>query len=177
MRRRAFLTAGFALFASSLTARIAKASGWASTGSGFRVKNLGFFTVKIYSIRHEVMAGVPKNRQAIIAADIHKRFVWIMQRDMLASKLKADLQNGFDLNGYTNQAKINQFLAAFGNGTIQENAVVTFTYNPNTDSTAVNVFGATNATVAGYDFMQAVWSIYFGESDQPALGDELMSLL
>jgi hypothetical protein len=35
----------------------------------------------------------------------------------------------------------------------------------------------TSATVAGQDFMKAVWSIWFGKIDQPSMGDQLISLL
>jgi len=38
----------------------------------------------------------------------------------------------------------------------------------------VTVQGGGTATIPGVDFMKAVWSIWFGKIDQPALGDALI---
>jgi hypothetical protein len=50
-------------------------------------------------------------------------------------------------------------------------------YSATAKNVTIWVQGAGSATIAGADFMKAVWSIWLGKIDQPSMGDQLISKL
>lgn len=148
--------------------------GYYLTGSGVRVKRVGPFTAKVYSISH-FMRDLPpqKSRQAVIAMETDKAFSWRLLRDLEAKQIQNALSEAFAKNGYTNRAKIDRFLGAFTKP-IAEGANVTITYAKARNTTTVAVQGDGTVSVDGLDFMLATWSIWFGHIDQPELGDALI---
>ena len=88
--------------------------GFYVTGSGVRAKTL-VFKFDVYAIRHSMKTLPPaKSRRAVIDAVCDKRFQWTMLRDIDADKFKTDLREGYQLNGYTDQAKIERFVGLLG---------------------------------------------------------------
>jgi len=77
------------------------------------------------------------------------------------------------MNGYSDASKINPYVAAFS-GERTKGQTVTILYNSAAKTVTVTVQGGGTATIPGVDFMKAVWSIWFGKIDQPALGDALI---
>lgn len=148
--------------------------GYYLTGSGVRVKHVGPFTAKVYAISH-FMRDLPplRSKQAVIALDTDKAFSWRLLRDLEAKQIRDALGEAYAKNGYADHAKIGRFLGAFTKP-IAEGANVTITYATATKATTLAVQGDGTATVPGIDFMQATWSIWFGNIDQPELGDALI---
>jgi hypothetical protein len=68
-------------------------------------------------------------------------------------------------------------VGAFNKDEVKENSAVVISYNAGNKTTTIWVQNGGSASVAGADFMKAVWSIWFGKIDQPAMGDQLISLL
>jgi hypothetical protein len=153
------------------------ADGWFHTGSGVRVKTVVLVDVKVYEINH-FMKKLPdsKSKRAVIDLDAEKKITWKMLRDVDAEKIQTALRDAFKMNGYSDAGKINAFLGAF-KSELKENAKVTISYNSEKKTTTVNVAGGGSATVEGVDFMKGVWSIWFGQIDQPKLGDAMISKL
>lgn len=166
-----------ALAALVLAVLPAQADDWTLTGSSIRVKTVALFDVNVYAISHYMKKPLPPKAKAqVINADVSKRFVWKMLRDVDNEKIHNALKDAFAMNGYTDAAKIKQFLAAFS-AELKEDAIVTITYNADKKATTVTVGGGGTATVEGIDFMKGVWRIWFGKIDQPKMGDELISKL
>ncbi|MRG98378.1 chalcone isomerase family protein [Polyangium spumosum] len=149
---------------------------WKLTGSGTRVKTVVFVDVNVYSISHFVKGAVEKSKRAVIDADIDKKFVWTMKRDVDHEKVVTTLRDAFAMNGYTDKGKIDKFVRAFS-AELKENAKISIVYDSTKKATTVSVGGGGSATVEGVDFMKGVWSIWFGKIDQPKLGDALISKL
>lgn len=149
--------------------------GYINTGSGVRTKTVAIITANVYSIRHDMKAPLPpRNKRAVIDADQDKKFSWQMLRDVDADKIQNALREGFAKNGYSDGGKIGQFTGAFTKE-IQKNQGVSISYNSANKTTTIWVQGQGSATIAGVDFMKAVWSLWFGNIDQPSLGDALIS--
>ncbi len=173
--RLPFLVA--ALAALVLAVLPAHADDWTLTGSSVRVKTVAFIDVDVYQISHYMkQPPAPKSKQAVINAEVSKKFVWKMLRDVDQEKIHNALKEAFAMNGYADAAKIKQFLAAFS-AELKEDARVTISYDADKKATTVTVGGGGSATVAGADFMKGVWSIWFGKIDQSKLGDQLISKL
>jgi hypothetical protein len=174
--RRTFVF--FAAFAAALLAVTSSfADDWTHTGTGIRVKTVAIVDVKVYEISHYMKTPpATKSKQAVIDADVGKKFQWKMLRDVDKEKIQTALKDAFAMNGYSDAGKIGSFLAAFS-GDLKENAKVTITYDADKKETSVKVDGGGSATVGGVDFMKGVWSIWFGKIDQPKLGDQLISKL
>lgn len=153
-------------------------AGWIHTGDAVRTKSVGPFTAKVYSIRHD-MKEKPgsKSKQAVIDADVDKKFTWRMLRDVDSKKIQKALQDAFAMNGYGDGGKIGQFVGAFNKDEVKEDSAVVITYSAANKSTTIWVQNMGSATIAGADFMKAVWSIWFGKIDQPSMGDQLMAKL
>lgn len=148
---------------------------WKHTGTGIRVKTVAVVDVNVYEISHYMKAfPASKSKQAVIDADVGKKFVWKMKRDVEQEKIKTALKDAFAMNGYSDQGKIGQFIGAF-TGELKEKSGVTIVYDSDKKETTVKVDGGGSATVGGVDFMKGVWSIWFGKIDQPKLGDQLIS--
>jgi hypothetical protein len=166
-----------ALAAVLLTVSGLFADDWTLTGTGVRVKTIAFVDINVYEISHYIKGAPPaKSKQAVIEADQSKKFYWTMMRDVDKEKIQNALKDAFAMNGYTDGAKIGACLAAFS-GDLKEKSHVTIVYDADKKETSVKVDGGGSATVAGVDFMKAVWSIWFGKIDQPKLGDQLISKL
>jgi hypothetical protein len=150
--------------------------GWRETGSGTRVKTVVFVDVNVYRISHFVKGEVAdKSKAGVIKADVDKKFVWKMMRDVDKEKVQQTARDAFALNGYTNKANIDKYVGAFSD--LKENAKITITYDSSKKSTTISVGGGGTATIEGVDFMHAVWSVWFGKIDQPKLGDQLIAKL
>lgn len=156
----------------------ALADGMIHTGDAVRTKSVGPFTAKVYSIRHDMKEKpAAKSKQAVIDADVDKKFTCVMLRDVDSKKIKNALRDAFKLNGYTDTAKIEQFVAAFNKEEVKEKDSWVISYNATSKSVTLWVKGMGSATVGGQDFMKAVWRIWFGKIDQPNIGDLLISKL
>jgi hypothetical protein len=163
-----------ALVAALLAVTAAFADDWTLTGSGVRQKKVAIVNVDVYGISHYMKQLPPtKSKQAVIDMDTGKKFVWTMKRDVDNEKIVNALKDAFSMNGYGDQGKIGAFIGAF-KAELKEKANVTIVYDADKKSTTVTTPSG-SATVGGADFMKAVWSIWFGKIDQPALGDALIS--
>ncbi|HWL84369.1 MAG TPA: chalcone isomerase family protein [Polyangiaceae bacterium] len=152
-------------------------NGYYHTGDGVRQKKVLLITVDVYAIGHEMKELPPaKTKQAVIDADIGKRFIWKFKRDVPADKIRNALSEAYEMNGYNDKAKVAQFTNVF-QAELKENSMVTITYDADAKATTLAVIGAGSATVPGVDFMKATWRIWFGKIDQPSLGDALISRL
>ncbi len=175
-----------ALFFATLAALVftiasASADEWTATGTGMRVKTVLFVDVNVYEISHfmkelptadEIKAAGSK-KAAVLAKDTGKKFVWTVKRDLPQDKVQAAIKDGFSMNGYANQAKIDQYLAAFA-GELKEGSKVTIEYDAGAKKVNVKT-AAGSASIEGVDFMKGVWSIWLGKIDPPSLGDKLVS--
>ena len=168
-----------ALFALGLFAVPASAlerdrDGYFHTGDGIRVKKIAFINVKVYAIDH-YMKDLPtqKSKQAVIDADVDKRFSWKMLRSVDAEKIKNALREAFAKNGYADAGKINPFVDALAKE-LKEGDSVTIRYDAARKTTTITS-PAGSATIAGEEFMKATWSIWFGKIDQKDLGDSLLN--
>jgi len=149
------------------------ADGWFHTGDGVRVKKI-IFNFDVYAISHDMKELPPtKSKQAVIDMDTDKRFTWRMLRDVEEAKIQNATRDAFALNGYTDQSKIGPYVAAFS-GDRKKGQAVTILYNSTAKTVTVTVQGGGSATVAGVDFMKAVWSLWLGNIDQPGLGEALI---
>lgn len=167
-----FLALGFVSFADT-----AQADDWVHTGDAVRTKSVGPFTAKVYSIRHDIKGRPAKSKQAVIDAAMDKKFTWRMLRTVDSSKIQNALKEAFALNGFTDGGRIGSFVGAFNKDEVKEDSAVVITYNADKKATSIWVQNGGSATVAGEDFMKAVWSIWLGKIDQPSMGDQLISAL
>ena len=148
------------------------------TGDAVRTKSVGPFTAKVYSIRHDMKEKpATKSKQAVIDADVDKKFTWRMLRDVDSKKIQKALSEALALNGFADGGRTGQFVGAFNKEEVKENSAVVISYNATAKSVTIWVQGAGSATIAGADFMKAVWSIWLGRIDQPSMGDQLISKL
>jgi hypothetical protein len=148
------------------------------TGDAVRTKSVGPFTAKVYSIRHDMKARpAQKSKQAVIDADVDKKFTWRMLRDVDSEKIQKALREAFQMNGYTDAGKISAFVGAFNKSEVKEDSAVVISYSAEKKSVTIWVQNGGTATVAGDDFMKAVWRIWLGKIDQPSMGDQLIAKL
>ncbi|MGZ3407278.1 MAG: chalcone isomerase family protein [Polyangia bacterium] len=161
------------MFATSAAALERDRDGYFHTGDGVRVKKVAFIHVKVYAIDH-YMKDLPaqKSKQAVIDANVDKRFSWKMLRSVDAEKIKNALREAYAKNGYSDAGKINPFVDAITKE-LKEGDAVTIKYDAAKKATTITS-PAGSATVPGEDFMKATWSIWFGKIDQKELGDDLL---
>ncbi len=112
----------------------------------------------------------------MIDADVGKKFVWSMLRDVDKDKIVDALKEAFAKNGYSDQGKIGKFIPA-RSATSRRTA-----RSPSSTTKAARTRpspckGSGSATINGVDFMKGVWSIWFGSIDQKSLGDQLISAI
>lgn len=151
--------------------------GWFHTGDGVREKTVLLVSVRAYTIGHWTKKlPAKKSKQAVIDLDADKKIVFVMLRDVGASKIKTMFRDAYELNGYGDKAKIDTFVGVFTKE-LTKGTRTTISYDAATKATTVTMQGGGTATVAGHDFMRATWSHWFGKTDQPALGDALISKL
>jgi hypothetical protein len=148
------------------------------TGDAVRTKSVGPFTAKVYAIRHDMKEKpAAKSKQAVIDADVDKKFTWRMLRDVDSKKIQKALSEALAMNGMTDAGKVGQFVGAFKQEEVKENTAVVISYSAATKATTIWVQGGGQATIAGVDFMKAAWGIWLGKIDQPSMGDQLISKL
>jgi hypothetical protein len=147
--------------------------GYFHTGEGVRYKKIAFINIKVYAIDH-YMKDLPreKSKQAVIDADVDKRFSWKMLRTVDAEKIKNALREAYAKNGYGDTARIDSFVSSIAKE-LKEGDSVNIRYDAASKSTTISS-PAGSATISGEAFMKATWSIWFGKIDQPALGDSLL---
>src|SRR5215207_2007958 len=77
------------------------ADGMVHTGDAVRTKSVGPFTAKVYAIRHDMKEKpAAKSKQAVIDADVDKKFTWKMLRDVESGKIKKALEDALHMNGF-----------------------------------------------------------------------------
>ncbi len=145
------------------------------------MKSLVLLKLKIYAIGHD-MREVPATptKRAVMEMDVDKRLSWKMLRDAGGDRLQGILREGFARNGFGDGAKdggrIAAFLSPFSGG-LKENQRVVISYTSASKTTTVAVEGVSPASITGLDFMRATWGIWFGNTEDPALGDALIARL
>jgi len=177
MRRAFFLTMMISLLTmvSSAWALEPDKNGWFHTGDSLRVKKIAFVNIKVYAIRHDMKQLPPaKSKQAVIDIDTDKKFTWMMLRDVPCEKIQGALKDAFEMNGFKDAGKINQFVGACNVEELKEKSAVQITYSAEKKATTIWFQNGGSATIPGVDFMKAVWSIWFGKIDPPSIGDELI---
>src|SRR6185437_14395823 len=101
------------LFAMPASALERGADGYFKTGEGIRYKKIAFINIKVYSIDHYMKDLPPsKSKDAVINADVDKKFSWKMLRTVDAEKIRNALREAYAKNGYNDAGKINQFIAS-----------------------------------------------------------------
>ncbi len=162
-----------ALTAVLLAVTGAFADDYTLTGTAVRVKTIAFVDIQVYEISHYMKSPPsPKSKQAVIDADVDKRFSWKMLRTVDAEKIRNALREAYAKNGYGDQGKITSFVDSITKE-LKEGDNVTIKYDAAKKSTTITS-PAGSATVPGEDFMKATWKIWFGNIDQKNLGDELL---
>jgi len=175
-RPAALFTLVLALFVTLASSAFADAM--IHTGDAVRTKSVGPFTAKVYAIRHDMKEKpAAKSKQAVIDADVDKKFTWRMLRDVDSAKIKKALTEALQMNGFNDAARINAFVGAFNKEEVKENSAVVISYNAAAKNVTIWVQNGGSATIAGQDFMKAAWSIWLGKIDQPSMGDQLISKL
>ena len=160
----AALLAVTALFAAEFT----------TTGSGIRVKKIAFVKVQVYSLTHQIAGTMPeKSATAVMNADVDKRFILTMKRDIDSQKIVAAINDAYAMNGYANKANQNTLFGVLS-GDMKTGDQLIITYNAANKTTTSSYKGKT-ASVAGVDFMKATWAIWFGKIDQPGLTQALIA--
>jgi hypothetical protein len=148
------------------------------TGDSVRTKSIGPFTAKVYAIRHDMKEKpATKSKQAVIDAEVDKKFTWRMLRDVDSSKIKKALTEALQMNGFNDAARTAQFVSAFKQEEVKENSAIVISYSAAAKKVTIWVQGGGTATVDGQDFMKAAWSIWLGKIDQPSMGDQLIAKL
>jgi hypothetical protein len=161
------------LFAMPASALERGADGYFKTGEGIRYKKIAFLNIKVYAIDHYMKDLPPsKSKEAVINADVDKKFSWKMLRTVDAEKIRNALREAYAMNGYRDAGKINQFVASITKE-LKSGDNVTIKYDAANKTTTISS-PAGSATVGGEDFMKATWKIWFGNIDQKNLGDELL---
>jgi hypothetical protein len=172
--RTLFVLAAVASMALPAAALERGGDGYYHTGDAVRVKKVAFIKIKVYSIEHAMKDLPPaKSKQAVIDADVDKRFSWKMLRTVDAEKIRNALREAYEMNGYGDGAKVKAFVQALAAKELKEGDAVTIRYDAAKKETTISGPGG-SATVAGEDFMKATWKIWFGKIDQPDLGDHLI---
>ena len=171
--RTLLAVAALALFALPASALERGSDGYFHTGDGIRYKKIAFINIKVYEIEH-AMKDLPqqKSKQAVIDADVDKKFSWKMLRTVDAEKIRNALREAYAKNGYGDAGKINAFVDSITKE-LKSGDNVTIKYDAAKKSTTITS-PAGSATVGGEDFMKATWKIWFGNIDQKNLGDELL---
>ncbi len=156
----------------------ASADSMIHTGDAVRTKSVGPFSAKVYAIRHDMKdKPATKSKQAVIEADVDKKFTWRMLRDVDSSKIKKALTEALQMNGWNDAGRSASFTGAFNKEEVKEDSAVVISYSASAKTVTIWVQNGGSATVPGADFMKAVWSIWLGKIDQPSMGDQLIAKL
>lgn len=151
--------------------------GFVHTGTGVRVKKVLFISAKVYEIRHYMrMLPANRTRKAVIDADVDKVVSWRMLRDVDEEKIRGAMKGAYALNGYKDDALLNRALTVFGGG-LREGEQLSVRYDAAKKTTTFLRDKNRKVAIEGGAFMRATWSMWFGASDQPDLGDDLLRLV
>jgi hypothetical protein len=150
--------------------------GYIATGEGIRYKKVAFINVKVYDITSYVKeTPSSKSKEGMISLDADKKLSWKMLRTVDADKIRNALREAYAKNGYADKGKIEQLLGPI-TGDLKDGQAVSIRYDAAKKVTTLSVDNRT-ASVEGAEFMKATWSIWFGNIDQPALSEQLVSKL
>lgn len=150
---------------------------WIQTGEGVREKTLAWVHVQAYTISHWVQKQPSiLSKSALNDLEADKKFSITMLRNVRAGQMKGMFRDAYALNGYCDKARIDQFLSALTRDLVKGDHI-TITYAPLCQATTLTLQGGGTAVIPGREFMRATWSLWFGQSEQPALGDALVSKL
>ena len=136
--RTLLAVAALALFALPAAAADRGNDGMFKTGDGIRYKKIAFINIKVYAIDHE-MKDLPtqKSKQAVIDANVDKKFHWKMLRTVEAEKIKNALREAYAKNGYSDAAKINPFVDSIAKE-LKEGDSVTIRYDAAAKATTIS---------------------------------------
>ncbi|MDF2693194.1 MAG: hypothetical protein K0S65_1577, partial [Labilithrix sp.] len=153
--------------------------GFYLTGEVTRVKTVLFVKVDIFRAKSFVRRLPPvRSRQAMVSLDADKRIELTMLRDVGADKMVEGYRGAFGRCGYGNEQKKTQMYGVF-KSELKKGARVVLAYSADTKATTVSIAGGPSATIAGEDFMHALWCSWFDRvpEDQRDLGDALVAHL
>lgn len=148
---------------------------WVQTGEGIREKHLGLVHIQAYTISHwvRVRPSTP-SRSVMIDLETDKKFLLGMLRDVGANRMKEMFRDAFVLNGSRDMTQIDDFLTVLTRDLVKGDQI-TIAYIAKTQTISISLRNGGSATLHGRDFMRATWSIWFGKTDQPSLGEALIS--
>jgi hypothetical protein len=174
--RKALVTA-FAAIPMFSTPPGADQDAWIKTGQGIREKSLALVHIQAFTISHWVrVRPTAPSRSIMIDLDSDKKFVLRMLRDVGANRMKEMFRDAFTLNGYRDASLIDAFLAALTRDLVKGDQI-TIAYTARAQTTLISLQDGGSATLHGRDFMRATWRIWYGKTDQPTLGEALISNL
>ena len=113
-----------------------------------------------------------RSRDAFIDADVDKRFVLRMLRDADGDLLREAFRDALLKSGWDDAARLRVFLSAVRER-LKAGAYVSITYDATRKVTTLAFDDTPGASVEGYAFMRAVWGMWLGKDEAPALADAL----
>ncbi|MBI3394764.1 MAG: hypothetical protein HY042_02905, partial [Spirochaetia bacterium] len=164
-----------ALSFAAVSAQQKSADGYYTTGQGVRVKKILFAGVNVYWIKHEIKE-IPadKTPSGLVNADVDKRFVMQMLRDVESDKIVGAIREAYTLNGFGDAGRVNALWAGvIGKGELKKDDIIVINYIA--ASKTVSIWygrggqGRGSSAAGGIDLMKGTWSIWFGNIDQPDL--------
>ena len=150
--------------------------GYYITGSGIRVKGLFFVDVDVYQATHQ-MRVIPRDTSkfGIVNADVDKRTIIKMLRNVKLKKILKNSRNAYKINGCEENDKVDRLLSVLDDD-LKEGDTFMIAYDSAT-KTVTAYHNRNRASVKGYDFMRYTWLTWFGKIDMPELGDMLIARL
>lgn len=169
----AALAAATAAFVASVVFTPSESRGMVRTGEGIKVMRVGSLELHLYFLRHEMRRLPPvRSRDAFIDADVDKRFVLRMLRDADGDLLREAFRDALLKSGWDDAARLRVFLSAVRER-LKAGAYVSITYDATRKVTTLAFDDTPGASVEGYAFMRAVWGMWLGKDEAPALADAL----
>jgi hypothetical protein len=150
--------------------------GFLNTGSAVRTRAVSIVHVKLYAIRHDIKCSLQKDARLVIQSLCSKRFVLRFLRDIAADKLREHLAAGFRLNGFGEREKADLVVSAFKSD-VREGQTVVLRFDQATSATTIEFSDGVPMVFSGVGAMRAIWSLWFGVSDQEGLADALLTNL
>lgn len=156
----------------------ALADEWISTGVAVRTKSIGFISVNVYQIEHQVKVKKPtRSRQAVIEhGETDKRFILTFLRDVPQKKIREAFAEALNKNG--GSAAVGAVSGVFKDDgpDFAKGSQITVTFAAANKSTTIVTPGGRTA-LNGDDHMKSVWKIWFGNIDQASIPEGLVSRL
>jgi hypothetical protein len=142
---------------------------WTTRGSSPRIVGN-----ELYTVRHE-MRHLPgqRTRQAFIDAAVDKRFVLHMLCDIDGDRARENLRDALFRNGCIDPSRVRAFLGALDR-TLRAGSYVVVAYDAALAETTLKVENGRSVTVAGADFMRAVWATWLGPFASSQLAQSLV---